>query len=243
MEEEKKVKKLGLNPFAKEFKPSNPTEVMERVLLEDEFHKLVTHEQKNIMYLRREFDDNINKWVKVPLPSLPFIILRFSGNTSLIIRNIPNRISRKMLIQLLDKHCEEQNKKIMGLKINPPILLSEFDFVYLPVDFKSNQNKGYGFVNFTSTAGAFRFFRAYDMHKWDIFHSRKTCEIDFADIQGRENLAKHFMKSTFICDTNAYLPVQFSPPRNGFLSQQPTIGTIGKVIVPFRKCVEVAPSD
>ncbi|XP_042500152.1 protein terminal ear1 homolog isoform X2 [Macadamia integrifolia] len=200
MEEEKKVKKLGLNPFAKEFKPSNPTEVMERVLLEDEFHKLVTHEQKNIMYLRREFDDNINKWVKVPLPSLPFIILRFSGNTSLIIRNIPNRI-------------------------------------------RSNQNKGYGFVNFTSTAGAFRFFRAYDMHKWDIFHSRKTCEIDFADIQGRENLAKHFMKSTFICDTNAYLPVQFSPPRNGFLSQQPTIGTIGKVIVPFRKCVEVAPSD
>ncbi|XP_042506736.1 protein terminal ear1 homolog [Macadamia integrifolia] len=198
---------------------------MESVFVANKFHKLVTHERKNIMYLRRRSDDNINKWVKVPLPPFPRILLRFSGNTSLIIQNIPNRLSREMLIQLLDEHCEEQNKIILGLKINPPTPLSEYDFVYLPVDFKSNLNKGYGFVNFTSSAGAFRFFRSYDMHKWDIFQSRKTCEIDFAKIQGRENLVKHFMKSTFICDSKAYLPLQFFPPRNGFLYQT-TIGTV-----------------
>ncbi|KAJ4966241.1 hypothetical protein NE237_018090 [Protea cynaroides] len=165
--DEKDKKKLGLNPSAKEFKPSNPAEAVERVVVTNDYNQKPnpSHGQKNVGYLRRRFDDNIHKWLKVPLPPFHVILLR------------------------------------------------------------SRMNKGYAFVNFTTVAGAFRFFRSYDKHKWDLFNSEKICEIDFAEIQGRENLVEHFMKSTFICDTNGYLPVQFLPPRNGLLSQT-AIGTV-----------------
>ncbi|XP_043697708.1 protein terminal ear1 homolog [Telopea speciosissima] len=236
-EEEKEMEMV--NPCAKEdFKPSNPAEEMERVVVTKNNHqKLDSHGRKNIIYLRSRFDYNINKWFKVPLPPFRLILLRFRGITSLMIQNIPNRLSRKMLIQLLDEHCKEKNKVILGFKINPPTPPSEYDFVYLPMDFKSNLNKGYAFVNFTTTAGAFRFFRAYDKYKWDLFQTRKTCEIDFAEIQGREDLVKHFMKSNFICDSKDYLPVQFFPPRNGLSSQATRVSVVGRRCVPpLQKC-------
>jgi len=41
--------------------------------------------------------------------------------------------SRAKLMELLDEHCHEQNQKLKD-EDEPP---SEFDFLYLPIDFKS----------------------------------------------------------------------------------------------------------
>lgn len=44
--------------------------------------------------------------------------------------------------------------------------------------------------------------------------------------QGKEHLVKHFSGSNFVCETDEYLPVVFSPPRNGStrLTKPRTIG-------------------
>jgi len=51
--------------------------------------------------------------------------------TTVILRNVPNDVSRDMLLQLLDEEG----------------FAGKYDFVYLPIDFKSNAGFGYAFVN------------------------------------------------------------------------------------------------
>jgi hypothetical protein len=69
------------------------------------------------------------------------------GKTTLMIKNIPNRYNKNMLVRTLNKNHA-----------------GKFDFFYLPIDFKvlshpahylcfKNQcNVGYAFINFTSTS-------------------------------------------------------------------------------------------
>lgn len=58
--------------------------------------------------------------------------------TSVMIRNMPNAYTREMLRELIDS---------MGLA-------GSYDFVYLPIDFKSQIGLGYSLINFTSVLGA-----------------------------------------------------------------------------------------
>lgn len=46
-------------------------------------------------------------------------------------------------------------------------------------------NLGYAFVNFTTSAGALRFWKAFDKYKWEAEApgNKKMCEIACADIQ------------------------------------------------------------
>ncbi|GMH00284.1 hypothetical protein Nepgr_002123 [Nepenthes gracilis] len=146
-------------------------------------------------------------------------------STSLMIRNIPNRVSRRELIELLDKHCREENESAES-RSDP--IHSEFDFLYLPIDFATGLNYGFAFVNFTNTVGASRFCYSWTGKKWDKcgYNSKKIRQITFAYIQGRENLKMHFKRSVFFCQTAEYLPVEFIPPRNGLILTQPmAIGT------------------
>ncbi|RZC73484.1 hypothetical protein C5167_048961 [Papaver somniferum] len=46
----------------------------------------------------------------------------------------PPSISREMLMEIVDKHCIEENKKAMSNHHQDDIL-SEYDFLYLPIDF------------------------------------------------------------------------------------------------------------
>ncbi|XP_042482832.1 protein MEI2-like 6 [Macadamia integrifolia] len=144
---------------------------------------------------------------------------------SVMIRHIPSKLSREMLIDLLDKHCIEENAKI---KLGSSSSLSAYDFVYLPIDFRTGVNKGYAFVNFTSKEAADRFKTSFNGHKWHLFASKKICNIDDARIQGREGLVALFQRSKFPCDTDKYLPVQFSPPRNGS-SRCPSPSVVGSI--------------
>ncbi|TXG52909.1 hypothetical protein EZV62_022078 [Acer yangbiense] len=178
------------------------------------------------------------------------------GNTSLMIRNIPNHFDRRDLIRILDKHCRNENSKA---KLISDPCRSEYDFVYLPMDFGYKtitsptshsffayddhfsyfvvsfvsfcSNLGYAFVNFTTCAAALRFCVAFDQYQWEVSapgQKKKICEITCATIQGKEGLVKNFEKSKFSCHTRRYLPVTLSPPRDGWNDTAPSL--IGKCV-------------
>nr|DAD46928.1 TPA_asm: hypothetical protein HUJ06_016865 [Nelumbo nucifera] len=153
------------------------------------------------------------------------------AKSTLMIRNIPSKYSRQMLMSFLDEHCMKENEKLKRPAGAEEDSLLAFDFLYLPMDFKRRLNKGYAFVNFTNANAASRLHVSLNKYKWEVFKSQKICEIAYAKIQGSDALIKHFQKSTFVCDSEDYLPVHFIPARDGsgsWVSQR----TIGKRIHP-----------
>ncbi|XP_031477251.1 protein terminal ear1 [Nymphaea colorata] len=146
--------------------------------------------------------------------------------TTVMIKNIPNKYSQKLLLNMLDQHCISCNEQIVDDgqddDSEPP---SSYDFVYLPIDFKNKCNVGYGFVNMTSPKATLRLHKAFHKQPWEAFNSRKICEVTYARLQGLDALKEHFKNSKFACDTDEYLPVIFSPPRDGMeLSEPMAIG-------------------
>ncbi|URE00475.1 terminal ear1-like [Musa troglodytarum] len=163
--------------------------------------------------------------------------------TTVMIKNIPNKFSRDMLIGLLDEHCAKENEKAQLLDSAP----SQYDFVYLPIDFKLVQadtntcsltymslannevggktsthrngcNLGYAFVNFTTAAAARRLYGAMHRHEWKVFGSKKISHVCYARIQGRKALVDNFKNSNFRCDTDEFFPAVLLPPRDGATS-------------------------
>ncbi|GFQ02429.1 protein terminal ear1 homolog [Phtheirospermum japonicum] len=99
----------------------------------------------------------------------------------------------------------------------------EYDFLYLPMDFRKKDNLGYAFVNFTTSVAAQKFKDILQNYKWATFYchgrrftSNKVCDITWARVQGLEALIKRFRDSSFQCDRWDYLPVILNPPRNGY---------------------------
>ncbi|KAL5762280.1 hypothetical protein ACOSP7_018544 [Xanthoceras sorbifolium] len=134
------------------------------------------------------------------------------SRTTVMIKNIPNKYSQKLLLNMLDNHCIHCNEQIADGDDQP---LSSFDFVYLPIDFNNKCNVGYGFVNMTSPEATLRLYKAFHLQNWEVFNSRKICEVTYARVQGLEALKEHFKNSKFPCEMDHYLPVVFSPPRDG----------------------------
>ncbi|KAL4577424.1 hypothetical protein LXL04_013533 [Taraxacum kok-saghyz] len=58
------------------------------------------------------------------------------SSTTMMLRNIPNNYTRKLLVELLDKHCKQENKK------DENGVRSAFDFVYLPIAFNFEHLNG-----------------------------------------------------------------------------------------------------
>ncbi|KAK4433673.1 protein terminal ear1 [Sesamum alatum] len=144
-----------------------------------------------------------------PLPSKP-PMEEFSPppKTTVMIKNIPNQLRRDFLLDFLDSYCYSYSL--------------EYDFFYLPMDFRTKNNLGYAFVNFTTGGAALRFMQILQNYRWDIvktdegsFVSKKICNITWARIQGKEGLVERFQNSTFACDDLDFLPVILDPPRNG----------------------------
>uniref|UniRef100_A0A0D9V9A2 Protein terminal ear1 homolog n=1 Tax=Leersia perrieri TaxID=77586 RepID=A0A0D9V9A2_9ORYZ len=146
------------------------------------------------------------------------------ARTTVMIRNIPNKYSQKLLLNMLDNHCILSNEQIEASREDgggngQP--LSSYDFLYLPIDFNNKCNVGYGFVNLTSPEAAVRLYKAFHKQPWEVFNSRKICQVTYARVQGLEALKEHFKNSKFPCDSDEYLPVVFSPPRDGKLLTEP----------------------
>ncbi|CAN6183080.1 unnamed protein product [Urochloa humidicola] len=145
-----------------------------------------------------------------PKPRRVFDPSSGNSNTSLMIRNIPNDFRRTRLMHIIDQHCSIENKKITFGGVR-----SEYDFLYLPMDFRTGANKGYAFVNLTTPEAARRLHKYLHGHRWKVNGSGKTCEVDLADVEGLDSLVKNFSSSRFDCGDEEFLPVWFEPPRDG----------------------------
>ncbi|KAH7860191.1 hypothetical protein Vadar_010415 [Vaccinium darrowii] len=154
------------------------------------------------------------------MPERRGIQLPISQKTTLMIRNIPNQYRRSTMLEFLDVLCQDQNQKT---ELESEALHFEYDFLYLPIDFGTGDNYGYSFVNFTSATAAERIADSLQNQKWNplknsrgiVCLSKKICEVTWANIQGKEELVKHFQNSKFMCDNVECLPAVLSPPRNG----------------------------
>ncbi|ONK68527.1 uncharacterized protein A4U43_C05F12860 [Asparagus officinalis] len=134
--------------------------------------------------------------------------------TTLMIRNIPNKFDQKRLLKLLDEHCCIVNKRLQVEGCTKPEF-SEYDFLYLPMDFRTGCNRGYAFVNFTSPVAAKRLHRDLHDRSWSDVVSHKICEVTEARIQGLPALLRRFATSVFMCEKADYRPLHFRPSRDG----------------------------
>lgn len=96
-----------------------------------------------------------------------------------MMRNLPNDYTRNMLLALL--HREGFN--------------GTFDFLYLPVDFRSTSGLGYAFVNFEFHDDAERFRLHFTgFNHWSIA-SDKVCEVTWSSLQGLEPHIERYRNS------------------------------------------------
>ena len=86
--------------------------------------------------------------------------------TTLMIKNIPNKYTQKMLLTTIDE-------KFRGT----------YDFFYLPIDFKNKCNVGYAFINMVRPEYIIPLIQKFDRKKWEKFNSEKVCNISYARIQ------------------------------------------------------------
>lgn len=113
--------------------------------------------------------------------------------TTLMIKNIPNKYSQKMLLAAVDERHR-----------------GTYDFFYLPIDFRNKCNVGYAFINFTGYEFIISFYEEFNHKKWEKFNSEKVCEITFARIQGKINLVNHFQNSSLMCEDKKCRPIIFN---------------------------------
>ncbi|KAL1561061.1 Protein MEI2-like 2 [Salvia divinorum] len=112
--------------------------------------------------------------------------------TTLMIKNIPNKYTSKMLLLGID----ETHK-------------GAYDFLYLPIDIKSKCNVGYAFINMVSPLHIISFAEAFDGKTWEKFNSKKVTSLAYARIQGKVALVSHFQNSNLMNEDKQYRPILF----------------------------------
>ncbi|CAK0889707.1 unnamed protein product [Prorocentrum cordatum] len=91
--------------------------------------------------------------------------------TTVLLRNVPYPLTRDMLVELLDAH---------GFR-------GQFDLVYVPRDFKTNQTFGYAFVNALTSEIAARIHRSFEgFQAWPV-KSQKKCSAGWSNRQGLQS--------------------------------------------------------
>ncbi|KAL3140281.1 hypothetical protein ABBQ38_004549 [Trebouxia sp. C0009 RCD-2024] len=113
--------------------------------------------------------------------------------TTLMIKNIPNKYTQKMLLTTIDE-------KFRGT----------YDFFYLPIDFKNKCNVGYAFINMVRPRYIIPLVQKFDRKKWEKFNSEKVCNISYARIQGKISLVTHFQNSSLLHEDKRCRPILFN---------------------------------
>jgi len=106
-----------------------------------------------------------------------------SGYTTIMLRNIPNKYTRQMLIDQLHRG---------GFQ-------GDIDYLYLPTDFANRCNVGYCFCNLRTAAARRRFVTSFDgvaaQSCLPGFNSYKVCQVTKAKWQGREENVRRLRSS------------------------------------------------
>ena len=114
----------------------------------------------------KKFDINID---------MKRIIYLEDRRTTLMIKNIPNKFSRDLILKIINQEFE-----------------GAYDLFVLPTDANGYKNFGYSFINFTNTYYIPYFYFIFNDKKWPNTNSKKVCEITYSKIQGRNNLISHY---------------------------------------------------
>ena len=112
--------------------------------------------------------------------------------TTFMIRNIPNKYTQEMLMELIDESHKGQ-----------------YDFLYLRMDFKNRCNVGYAFINFIDPQSAVSFALKVCGKRWSKFNSEKICSLSYANIQGKDALISKFRDSQVMLEQANYRPKIF----------------------------------
>ncbi|XP_051217112.1 protein MEI2-like 4 [Lolium perenne] len=112
--------------------------------------------------------------------------------TTLMIKNIPNKYTSKMLLTAIDE----------GHK-------GTYDFIYLPIDFKNKCNVGYAFINMINPQHIVPFYQTFNGKKWEKFNSEKVASLAYARIQGKSALIGHFQNSSLMNEDKRCRPILF----------------------------------
>ena len=86
--------------------------------------------------------------------------------TTVMIKNIPNKYTQKMLLERLDQGGHR----------------GHYDFLYLPIDLKNNCNVGYAFINLSHPIWVLALYDDLNGRSWERFHSEKICELTYGRI-------------------------------------------------------------
>lgn len=101
--------------------------------------------------------------------------------TTVMLRNIPNRYTQELLLQLLNEKGFHRR----------------YDFVYLPIDFRHGVNLGYAFVNLLCHEDALQLTQAFQGYGLWTVDSSKVCEVSWAHPhQGLEEHVERYRKMT-----------------------------------------------
>lgn len=117
-----------------------------------------------------------------------------SQATTVMVRNIPNRYTvEEFLADMLSAGSE-----------------GTFDFLYIPMDFNTKRNRGYGFVNFLSVDAADTFARTFHGAKLQRYTTTKVVAVSPAVTQGLEaNLSQYTRKDAQRIKNQWFRPLVF----------------------------------
>lgn len=119
------------------------------------------------------------------------------SRTTVMLRNMPNNQTRRMLLDLLDRE---------GFQ-------GQFDFLYLPMDFERKASLGYAFINVVSHQVALRLQATFDgFTAWSV-PSRKVCGVGWSQPhQGVQANVERYRNSPVMHEDvpDAFKPVLFS---------------------------------
>ncbi|KAJ6730693.1 RNA RECOGNITION MOTIF-CONTAINING [Salix viminalis] len=124
--------------------------------------------------------------------------------TTLMIKNIPNKYTSKMLLASIDE-----------------IHRGTYDFLYLPIDFKNKCNVGYAFINMVSPSHIISFYEAFNGKRWEKFNSEKVASLAYARIQGKSALVTHFQNSSLMNEDKRCRPILFHSEGQEATDQEP----------------------
>jgi hypothetical protein len=94
--------------------------------------------------------------------------------TTVMLRNLPNKYTRSMLVDML----------------NTEGFVGKFNFVYLPVDFKTHAGLGYAFVDLTTSHEAQRMRQHFEGFSRWVLTSDKVCTVSWSHPQ-QQGYAAH----------------------------------------------------
>ncbi|OAY48038.1 protein MEI2-like 1 isoform X8 [Manihot esculenta] len=146
---------------------------------------------RNLSHRRMESNSNHSDKKQYEL-DIDRILCGEDSRTTLMIKNIPNKYTSKMLLAAIDEHCR-----------------GTYDFIYLPIDFKNKCNVGYAFINMIDPQQIIPFHKAFNGKKWEKFNSEKVASLAYARIQGKAALIAHFQNSSLMNEDKRCRPILF----------------------------------